>query len=90
MDNPQEKEGIIKKSIDMVMKKGFKIEVGDDYDCPTPKEFLASIEEYAKKSGETLEFTNKIFPVTFYLDKTLYRGRINMNRGGYFIHCKEV
>ncbi|MGG2094664.1 DUF4318 domain-containing protein [Bacillus sp. S13(2024)] len=81
---------IEKEFLKRFFKKGFFIELDETLTYPSAQTICESIEKYAAESKEKVEFTNKVKPVTFYLDDTLYQANIRIVRGGYEIFCKEV
>jgi hypothetical protein len=72
-----------------MLKKGFFIDLEDSFTYPTVTVICSCIENYAKSTGEKLEFVSKQKPVTFRLDDVPYVAKITLMRGWYFIHCKE-
>lgn len=82
----KEKKGLFKK----ILRKSFFIELDDALTYPSAEIICTAVEKYVKESQEQLEFVNKVKPITFRLNNTLYRADIRMARGGYYISCREA
>lgn len=72
-----------------MFKKGFHIDLEDSLTYPSANVICSFIENYAKSTGEKLDFVSTQQPISFRLDNVPYIAEISMARGGYYIHCKE-
>ncbi|EEL71017.1 MULTISPECIES: DUF4318 domain-containing protein [Bacillus] len=82
----KEKKGIMKK----LYSKSFFIELDDALTYPSAEVIRSAIEGYGAECNEQLKFESKVKPITFYLENVMYRAKIKMARGGYYISCSEV
>lgn len=72
------------------MKKGFFIELKEALEYPCARTICEAIGNYCAGTHEMYEFASREKPITFYLDSVLYSTQVDLSRGGYVIHCKEL
>ncbi|MBJ8053424.1 DUF4318 domain-containing protein [Bacillus cereus] len=82
----KEKKGIMKK----LFSKSFFIELDDASMYPSAEVIRSAIEGYAAEYNEHLKFESKVKPIIFNLENIMYRAKIKMARGGYYISCSEI
>ncbi|SCM94252.1 Uncharacterized protein BWINRASL_01996 [Bacillus mycoides] len=82
----KEKKGIMKK----LFFKSFFIELDDASMYPSAEVIRSAIKGYAAEYNEDLKFESKVKPIIFNLENIMYRAKIKMARGGYYISCSEV
>lgn len=73
-----------------LFSKSFFIELDDALTYPSAEAITSAIEGYAAEYNEDLKFESKVKPIIFNLENIMYRAKIKMARGGYYISCSEV
>lgn len=74
----------------LIMKKGFDIELDEALSYPSDAKICEAIEKYCDQSLNKFEFTSRERPITFCLSGVLYSAKVVMARGGYILLCKEI